>query len=91
MGGILSFILKSFMSFGFGKIMEWWNRRQAEAAKRRAEQLEAYMVGKDAAEKESAEYVEADRKLKAEQDKIKTYDEKLKKLQEFNSKSTVEG
>ena len=85
MGGILSFILKSFMSFGFGKIMEWWNRRQAEAAKRRAEQLEAYMKGKEAADKETAEYIAADKKLKAEQDKIKTYDEKLKKLQDFNS------
>ena len=84
MKAILAYVLKVAMEFGLAKIQAWWNRRQAEAARHKAEQLEAFMKGKEAAEKEEAEYIEADRRLKEEQDKIKTYEEKLKKLEEFN-------
>jgi len=80
---IAAWLIKVVMSFGLAKLAAWWDRKQAEKAKHKAEQLEAYMKGKDAAEKEEAEYIEADRKLKEEQAKVKTYEDKLAKLEEM--------
>jgi len=85
MKAIALFVLNSIMKFGVAQLRAWWNRRQAELARHKAQQLEAYMKGKTAAEQEAAEYVEADRKLQEEYTKIKTYNDKLAKLTEMYS------
>ena len=85
MKAIALFVLNSVMKFGLAQFQAWWNRRQAEAARHKAQQLEAFMKGKEAAKREEAEYVEADRKLQLEQDKVKKYEDKLAKLTEMYS------
>jgi Flp pilus assembly protein TadB len=74
------FIMRILLAFGWAKVQEWWLRRKAERARHRAEQLEAYLKGKQAAEKEEAEHIKADKKLKEAQDSVKTYEDKLAAL-----------